>query len=379
MTERRLGSVFRAIVLGMSAPITMSAWVACGQDQSQDPDASDAGRADASASDAGIGSFPDIAAIDSYVAWCEAGPPEFIAIEPNLCDNILYVPCGLPAGDYTTDAGTLNRCDQICLGYSAADCEVVDASVFSLFVDSGMDASFDASPVVPPGVLVTCGCYNGGRRPAGLCAPRQRAASPLGGYLAGMAHLEAASVPAFGRMRGELAALGAPRRLLAAVECAIRDEQRHARLVARLAHRFGGVVDAARVRRFRTRSVEAMARENAVEGCVRELYGALVATWQARRAKDPDIRRAMVSIAADETRHAALSLDAARFFAERLDEHGRRRVARAQACEISRLYDAVSEEPHADLVREAGLPSAAESRRMLDALASTAWARDASA
>jgi len=58
-----------------------------------------------------------------------------------------------------------------------------------------------------------------------------------------------------------------------------------------------------------------VALENAVEGCVRETYGALIATRQAEAASDPVVRRAMRKIAADETAHAALSWDVASFFA----------------------------------------------------------------
>jgi hypothetical protein len=44
-----------------------------------------------------------------------------------------------------------------------------------------------------------------------------------------------------------------------------------------------------------------------VEGCVRETWGALFGAYQAQNAQDPGVRRAMATIADDETRHAALS------------------------------------------------------------------------
>ena len=59
--------------------------------------------------------------------------------------------------------------------------------------------------------------------------------------------------------------------------------------------------------RTATRDIETIARENAVEGCTRETYAALVACRQARAATDPAIRAAMAGIARDETRHAALA------------------------------------------------------------------------
>jgi hypothetical protein len=57
------------------------------------------------------------------------------------------------------------------------------------------------------------------------------------------------------------------------------------------------------------RSLEQLAVENAVEGCVRETYGALLATWQARAAAEPRVRAMMAAVAVDETRHAQLAWD----------------------------------------------------------------------
>ena len=59
-----------------------------------------------------------------------------------------------------------------------------------------------------------------------------------------------------------------------------------------------------RVEALPTRALGVVAIENAVEGCVRETFGALIASWQAEHARDPGIKRLMRSIARDETRHA---------------------------------------------------------------------------
>ena len=74
-----------------------------------------------------------------------------------------------------------------------------------------------------------------------------------------------------------------------------------------LARRFGGAVDAPRVAARAVRSLEELAVENAAEGCARETFGALVATWQARAAGNPLVRGVMARIARDETRHADLA------------------------------------------------------------------------
>jgi hypothetical protein len=83
-----------------------------------------------------------------------------------------------------------------------------------------------------------------------------------------MAHDEAASVHAFTRMQCELERFGAPSTLVRAAARSSGDEKRHARMMAHWARSFGGVAPAPRVRKPRARKLEAIARENAVEGCV---------------------------------------------------------------------------------------------------------------
>jgi hypothetical protein len=75
------------------------------------------------------------------------------------------------------------------------------------------------------------------------------------------------------------------------------------------------------------RSLEAIAIENEVEGCVREKYGALLATWQAQYAVDSTVRLAFAKIASDETSHAAFSSALANALRARLPPKARRRVA----------------------------------------------------
>ncbi len=391
-TQRELRRLFRSVVLGLSAPAVAGAWVAC----SPTTESNDAGPdATSDVSDSGTNPFPDTSFADSYVVWCDAGPPEFISVVPNSCNDMLYVPCGLPAGDYIKEAGLspnqMNRCDQVCKGWQQASCEVMTygqvALIFTV-LDSGVDSAIgdagiadavadandpDAIPPLNSPLYVSCDCTSGGRRPAGLNARRRRCSSPLGEYFSHMAHLEAASVPAFLRMHAELAELGAPRSLLRRIARSAGDEQRHARVVSRLARGFGGIAEAPRVRRHRRRHIEAIARENVIEGCVRETYGALVATWQAESARDPRVRRSMRRIAADETRHAAVSMAVEAFLAKKLDTRARARIERARQRAVDELRAAVVHTPHPDLVSLAGVPSTAQSQRLLDALASAVW------
>ncbi|MGH7436059.1 MAG: ferritin-like domain-containing protein, partial [Polyangiaceae bacterium] len=77
--------------------------------------------------------------------------------------------------------------------------------------------------------------------------------------------------------------------------------------------RYGGIPRRPRVERGPVRPLEDIATENAAEGCVRETFGALIGIWQARFAGDPQVRRAMNGVARDESRHAALSWEVARW------------------------------------------------------------------
>lgn len=165
-----------------------------------------------------------------------------------------------------------------------------------------------------------------GRRPAALASSRgTERETPIGSFFANAARLEAASVIAFAEIERELRTLQAPFGLLRRVRRARRDEIRHATQMARLAHRYG-TPPLRPVAAPRPRTVFEQARDNAVEGCVRETFGALVAAVQARKARDLKLRRTFRAIARDERRHAALSWDLARFYNTHLRESERREV-----------------------------------------------------
>jgi len=177
-----------------------------------------------------------------------------------------------------------------------------------------------------------------GRRPAGLLSARRLRQQPgLGAFLADAARLEAASVYAFERLARELAALGAPAELIDAAAGSALDEIRHARMVAALARRFGATPEPVEVAPQPARSALAIALENAVEGCVRETFGALIAHHQAHAALDPQVRAVMASIADDETRHARLAWQVAAWLEPRLSDAAQRTIARARAAALAQL------------------------------------------
>jgi hypothetical protein len=211
-----------------------------------------------------------------------------------------------------------------------------------------------------------------GRRPAGLQLSAAGAVrEPLAAFLADCARLEAASVPAFRRLARELQHLGAPR-LAAAARRSARDEVRHAAQVASLARRYGARVQAPRVAAAqRRRPALEIAQENAVEGCVRETFGALLAWQQAASAKDPVFARVMRGIAADETRHAELSWQVAAFIEPKLSARERLSVARARSAALEQLRRDIAADPLPVAARaHVGWPSHAQQQALLNRLAS---------
>jgi hypothetical protein len=205
-----------------------------------------------------------------------------------------------------------------------------------------------------------------GRRPQGLCAPQVASRSLLGDHFARMAHLEAASVPAFRRMARELKAHGAPLTLIRAAHRSARDEVRHARVMSRFARAHGTAVPKVVHAEHQARSLEELTIENAVEGCVRETLGAAIALAQSRLAPDPKLRAALASIAEDELRHAELAHRVQAWALPLLSSLGRKRVATAQRRALREIDPCAIDE--GTLSRAIGLPDRATVQRILAGL-----------
>lgn len=252
----------------------------------------------------------------------------------------------------------------------AFDPKTVTDAECELLCEGGFDTC-EAAMIEGTIPAVLCTEYpqcDAGRRPAGLdvtaAATSHDAAAT---WLANAAHLEAASVLAFETLARELADLGAPRRLVARARRAAVEEERHARIVGGLARRRGAVPPAVRVARASRRSIVRIAIENAVEGCVRETFAALVACHQAASARARDVRRSMKAIARDETSHAALAWDVHAWILGALTPDERRRVERARKREARRLAATWGSPPAA---RDAlGLPASDRGRALAAALA----------
>jgi hypothetical protein len=212
-----------------------------------------------------------------------------------------------------------------------------------------------------------------GRRPEGLRQSAGDLHASLGCFFAHSAALEAASVPAFVQLARELRAHGAPAGLARRALDAAQDEVRHTRAVDALARSFGAQTPPFSVPPARVRGLEAVATDNAIEGCVRETYGALVAHHQLRRAQHPRVRTVYRRIAADETRHAELSWSVARWAEPRLTSAERRRVQAARGAAAAELIAQVRSTATTAHDALAGLPSPAVGAALAAELDRALW------
>ena len=214
-----------------------------------------------------------------------------------------------------------------------------------------------------------------GRLTTDVDTPTPERHATLGGYFAEMAALEASAVTAFERLAQELEVLGAPADFVSRARQARDDERRHAAQVGELAQAYGAApLEVATDVALPLRAALDVALENAREGCARETYGALVATYQAQRARDPRVAAVLTSIAKDETRHAALAWDLAAWLDGALSQAERAmvRTERAYALQVfsGDATHVLTEEARA----AAGLPDQTMARALFGALHAQLWA-----
>jgi hypothetical protein len=195
----------------------------------------------------------------------------------------------------------------------------------------------------------------------------------LGEYFARLAELEEASSQAFHLLSAELTEHGAPAALVRATKRASREEARHVELVSGLARKHGATVTLPTIERAPPRDLEALAIDNAMEGCVRETYLSLVAARQAETAEDLTIRAALKSIARDESEHAALSWTLAGWLEPRMRGEARRRYSHGARIAIQALRSEAYA-PYAEALRRiTGLPSVRDALALIDSLDRTMW------
>lgn len=210
------------------------------------------------------------------------------------------------------------------------------ADYWNAFLAAQTDGGSLVCPAWPQSVDIQCDCADGGvfegggRRTEGIADVEGGDVACLGELFARRAYLEAVSVHAFDRLERELLAHRAPASLRRDARKARRDENRHTAMTARLARRYGAKAQSpAAPAGLPVRSLFDMALENAVEGCVRETYGAVLNLVESKTSRDPAVRRAMRSIGVDECRHAELAWDVAAWAWPRLSRDERREITTA--------------------------------------------------
>ena len=222
------------------------------------------------------------------------------------------------------------------------------------------------------------GLLLGGRsHEAVLPAPAVETEDAVGCWLADAAHAEAASVVAFKAVARELESHEAPDELPAQARDAAQDEVRHAALMESMAMRWGVQPKRPKLASIAVRSLEAMAVENASEGCVRETWAALEACHQARWARDPVIRRAMAEISADELRHAEFSWALDAWARRRLPAEARARVEVSKRRAVAALFEALAVDRDRNLCVEAGMPTPTAAAELARGLSNALWERPA--
>jgi hypothetical protein len=227
-----------------------------------------------------------------------------------------------------------------------------------------------SSALVADETPVHGGAFHDGRRPTGLIESAALGLGPTAGDLFAAMSLHAATaVRAYRQLDRELAALGAPRGLRDRVRRAASDSIRHTRIADALCVRFDSVPERPMMVRARpNRALSELAKDNAVEGCIRETWSAALALWQAEYARAPIVREAMRDFAHDRMRHAQLAWEVHRWVIGRLedddvvavDEATRRAIARIVRAPVPLLTPATQ--------RTVGLPEPKTARALAHAV-----------
>lgn len=222
-----------------------------------------------------------------------------------------------------------------------------------------------------PGQILLEGT-TGGRTTEGLAhaTPGAKGSSLVSAWLSSVATLEAEAVLAFERLSRELSSHGAPDELVARMKRAAGEERTHATLLGALAREHGAAPAVAVAASHEVRPLFSIAVENAAEGLGRELYGALVAHWQAAHAPTDRLRALFARIAEDESRHAEDSVALDAWARPRLASHEHALLDRARERALEALL-AAPDTQSPELTAALGLPDARVRAALVRALRET--------
>lgn len=274
-------------------------------------------------------------------------PPELIK-QGNGCSDVFLQVCGVPAGVDPSDGMDQTECAKVC-GKSPNGFQYWGCGEYLL--DDLPGPSFECYTCVE------------GRRPEGFI--ERPLEHTVAGWLAHAADLERVSVDAFRILARELTFHGASHALVSAACSAADDEVRHANALGGLARREGATLSDVPIEHRATRDLLAIALENAVEGCVRETFGAIVAGWQAKHAHRLDIRRAMARIYVDETAHAELAWNVHAWIMTKLSADERAEVQAAMDRAFAELTRSCGNPLPDPWTTDLGLPRPAQARRLV--------------
>src|SRR5262249_49263796 len=98
--------------------------------------------------------------------------------------------------------------------------------------------------------------------------------------------------------------------------------------------------------------------------CVRETWGALLATWQAQTAEDPGVRATMAAIAPDETRHAELAWEIDAWAASQLSVTAYDRIVSARKSAVETLKKSLEAPASERLMTRAGVPAPSVAQKL---------------
>ncbi len=291
---------------------------------------------------------------------CGNNCPDHVATYDRFVDGGL--PWAPGSHHSATECASAGYCTNHSGQFPCEDREFIGCMVFSV----------DAGSVIQCQTRVSR-CPNCGRMPAGLkWASAAAQPSAVAAQLAAAAHLEGASVFAFQALKRELVAHRAPLQLVVRARSAQRDEKRHHSAISGLAIRFGASVPTVEVEPTGIRTLVEMAIENAVEGCVRETYGAAVAALQGESAGNLSVRRAMRAIAVDEAEHASLAWAIDAWARPRLAPGERAQVETARQHARAQLIAKEHESAPRELSTTLGLPTPASAEHLISTL-SALW------
>ena len=256
-----------------------------------------------------------------------------------------------------------------------------DAS-FDASADGGPDGSADAG--TKPPLVITCPKIEGaismtcanlcqfGRPFEGFEVDSELSDGPKA-FFAACARTEAASVDAFLILAEELRALSAPAELVQDCLNAADDERAHAKTMSQLAD-IDCVTIAAPPRA--RRNAFAMALENARAGLVVETFAALLNHYQALHAPSAGLRGKLAVVAADESRHAAISRKIHAFAVSQLSDEQRRAVEEARTEAVAGLKAQICQAPLTSFHAAVGFPSRSQQLAMFARMEQEVWAHD---